>query len=79
MGFVSETSSAIAIQIMTALGAPVSTTQVITTAVMGSGAAKGVRKVHWGVAKSIVRAWFVTLPATMLLGAAVATIVGLFV
>lgn len=68
MGFVSETSSAIAIQIMTAMGAPVSTTQVITTSVMGCGAAKGVRKVHWGVAKSIVQAWFVTLPATMVLG-----------
>ena len=43
--------------------------------VMGSGAAKGFKKVHWGLAKSIVRAWFVTLPATMLLGAAVAFIV----
>lgn len=75
MGFVSQTSSAIAIQVMTALAAPVSTTQVVTTAVMGSGAAKGFKKVHWGLAKSIVRAWFVTLPATMLLGAAVAFIV----
>lgn len=68
MGFVSETSSAIAIQIMTALGAPVSTTQVITTSIMGSGSAKGFRKVHWGMAGSIVKAWFVTLPATMVLG-----------
>ncbi len=71
MGFVSETSSAIAIQIMTALGAPVSTTQVVTTAVMGAGSAKGFKKVHWGVTKSIVQAWFVTLPATMVLGGAV--------
>lgn len=79
MGFVSETSSAIAIQIMTAMGAPVSTTQVITTSIMGSGSAKGVRKVNWGVAADIVQAWFVTLPATMLLGGAASWIIGLLV
>ncbi len=79
MGFVSETSSAIAIQIMTAIGAPVSTTQVITTAIMGSGSAKGLRKVNWGVAADIVQAWFVTLPVTMLLGGAASWLIGLLV
>lgn len=68
VGFVSETSSAIAIETMTAFGAPVSTTQVVTTAIMGAGSAKGAKKVRWGVAKSIVKAWFTTLPATMILG-----------
>lgn len=79
LGFVSETSSAIAIQIMTALGAPVSTTQVITTSIMGAGSARSVKKVRWGTAKSIVGAWVLTLPATMLLGGAFAFVVGLFV
>lgn len=79
MGFVSETSSAIAIQIMTAMGAPVSTTQVITTSIMGAGSAKGVRKVNWGVAADIVQAWFVTLPVTMLLGGAACWLIGLLV
>lgn len=79
MGFVSETSSAIAIQIMTAIGAPVSTTQVITTAIMGSGSAKGLRKVHWGVAADIVQAWFVTLPVTIVLGGLVCWIIGMIV
>ncbi len=79
MGFVSETSSAIAIQIMTAIGAPVSTTQVITTSIMGAGSAKGFRKVHWGVAKDIIQAWFVTLPATMVLGGVSAFVIGLLV
>lgn len=68
LGFVSETSSAIAIECMTALGAPVSTTQVITTSIMGAGSARRVSSVRWGVARKIVSAWFVTLPATMLLG-----------
>lgn len=79
MGFVSETSSAIAIQIMTAIGAPVSTTQVITTSIMGAGSAKGLRKVNWGVAADIIQAWFVTLPVTILLGGAACWLIGLLV
>lgn len=78
VGFVSETSSAIAIETMTAFGAPVSTTQVVTTAIMGAGSAKGAKKVRWGVARSIVKAWFTTLPATMLLGGLCAFVVGMF-
>lgn len=68
MGFVSEFSSAIAIETMTALGAPVSTTQVLTTSVMGTGSARGAKKVKWGMAGSIFTAWVVTLPAAMTLG-----------
>ncbi len=79
VGFVSETSSAIAIETMTAFGAPVSTTQVVTTAIMGAGSAKGAKKVRWGVAGSIVKAWFTTLPATMLLGGLCAFVVGFFI
>ncbi len=79
IGFVCQTSSAIAIEIMTALGAPVSTTQVITTSIMGAGSAKTPKKVRWGLAGSIVTAWFVTLPATMALGALCSFVVGLFV
>ena len=72
MGFVSETSSAIAIETMTALGAPVSTTQVITCAIMGTGSAKGVKTVKWDLAAEMLVAWVSTLPATMCLGAIVA-------
>ena len=79
VGFVSETSSAIAIETMTALGAPVSTTQVVTTAIMGAGSAKGAKKVRWGVASGIVRAWFTTLPITMVLGGVCAFVVGMFI
>lgn len=79
MGFVSEFSSAVAIETMTALGAPVSTTQVLTTSVMGAGSARGAKKVKWGMAGSIFTAWVVTLPATMLLGGLCAFIIGLFV
>lgn len=76
MGFVSETASAIAIETMTALGAPVSTTQVLTTSVMGAGSSRGAKKVKWGMASSIFVAWVVTLPATIALGGLMALIIG---
>ena len=77
IGFVAETSSAIAIETMTALGAPVSTTQVITTSIMGAGSARRRSSVRWGVARKIIGAWFVTLPVTILLGGCCAYVIGL--
>ena len=79
LGFAAQVSSAVAIETMTAFGAPVSTTQVVTTAIMGAGSAKGAKKVRWGVAGSIVKAWFTTLPATMLLGGLCAFVVRFFI
>lgn len=67
-GFAAQTSSAMVIETMTFLGAPVSTTQVITTSIMGTGTARRASAVKWGVAGNIFTAWVVTLPAAMLLG-----------
>ena len=67
-GFAAETSAAAVIQIMTAIGAPVSTTHVISSAIMGVGSAKRFSAVNWSTAKSIVIAWFVTFPVTIALG-----------
>ncbi len=67
-GFAAQTSSALVIELMSFLGAPVSTTQVITTSIMGMGSAKRFSAVKWGVAQNIVIAWVVTLPITMCLG-----------
>ena len=67
-GFAAETSAAAVIQIMTAIGAPVSTTHVISSSIMGVGTAKRFSAVNWSTAKSIVIAWFVTFPVTILLG-----------
>lgn len=75
LGFVAEVSSAIAIESMTAIGAPVSTTQVITCSIMGAGTAKGAKKVKWGIAGQMVTAWVVTLPATMCLGGGMAFLI----
>ena len=79
LGFVAQVSSGIAIETMTFLGAPVSTTQVINTAIMGAGSAKSAKRVRWGMAGSIVKAWFTTLPITIVLGGICASVVGIFV
>jgi len=45
------------------------TTQVVSSAIMGVGAAERVNKVRWGVAKDIATAWLLTIPATALVAA----------
>jgi PiT family inorganic phosphate transporter len=68
-GFAAQATSAIVIFTASMLGGPVSTTQVVSTAIMGVGAAERVSKVRWGVAGEIATAWLLTIPATMAVGA----------
>jgi PiT family inorganic phosphate transporter len=68
-GFAAETTAATVLLATAHLGMPVSTTHVISSAIMGVGSSKGPRGVRWGVARSILIAWVVTLPATALAGA----------
>ncbi|HWD66035.1 MAG TPA: inorganic phosphate transporter [Solirubrobacteraceae bacterium] len=77
-GFAAQSASAGVILTASALGYPLSTTHVISGAVMGAGAAKRVSAVRWGVAGDIVRAWLLTLPAAALLSAAVYGLESLF-
>ncbi len=69
-GLAAQLASALVIFGAARLGGPVSTTQVVSTAIMGAGAAERVNKVRWGVATNILIAWVLTIPATALLGAA---------
>ena len=68
-GFCAETGGAITLFAATSMGVPVSTTHTITGAIVGVGAARRVSAVRWGVAKEIVTAWVVTLPAAALISA----------
>jgi len=68
-GFTSQVTSATVILGAALLGGPVSTTQVVSSAIMGVGSAERVSKVRWGVAGEIFTAWFLTLPITALLAA----------
>ena len=77
-GFAAETTSAIVIQVMTMLHAPISTTQAISSAVMGVGTARRVSAVKWGKAKDIALTWVITLPASITLGIAFVFILQVF-
>jgi len=68
-GVCAETAGSITLFLATGLGIPVSTTHTITGAIVGVGAAKRASAVRWNVAKDIVLAWFVTMPAAALIGA----------
>ncbi|HWD81029.1 MAG TPA: inorganic phosphate transporter, partial [Kribbella sp.] len=77
-GFASEAVSAVVLYVMAiGLHAPVSTTHTITSAVMGAGATKRLSAVRWGVAKGIVTAWILTIPAAGLVAAGVYALVHL--
>jgi PiT family inorganic phosphate transporter len=68
-GVCAETAGSITLFAATYMGIPVSTTHTITGAIVGVGAARRVSAVRWNVAKDIVVAWVVTMPATALIGA----------
>jgi PiT family inorganic phosphate transporter len=68
-GFAAETGGAIAIQIATHWGIPVSTTHTITGSIVGVGATNRFSAVRWGIAGRIVWAWILTIPAAGLMAA----------
>jgi len=69
-GFSAQVSAGAVIDVATRLGYPLSTTHVISGAVLGAGSTKGFSAVRWGIAGNIVVAWFLTIPAAALVAAA---------
>lgn len=78
-GFAAQTGAACVILAATSFHAPVSTTHIMTTTIMGVGASKRFKSVKWGVAKSIVWAWVLTIPITGGISALLIMLVKLFV
>jgi PiT family inorganic phosphate transporter len=68
-GFAAETTAASVLIGTAHFGMPVSTTHVISSAIMGVGSARGPKGVRWGVARRILVAWVITIPATGLMAA----------
>ena len=68
-GFAAETTAATVIFTASQFGMPVSTTHVISSAIMGVGSSDRFKTVRWGVARSIVTAWVLTLPASAMAAA----------
>lgn len=65
----SQLASSVSLLLATFIGAPVSTTHVVVGSVMGVGAADEYKMVHWGVAKEIILAWFITIPLSAVVSA----------
>jgi PiT family inorganic phosphate transporter len=63
-GFAAETSAAAVIAGMSLFGVPISTTHVISTAIMGAGSSQRLSAVRWGIVRNILIAWIVTIPAS---------------
>ncbi len=68
-GFTAQTGGTVVLQAAAYWGLPISTTHAITATIMGVGSSRRVKAVRWGVTRSILIAWVLTLPASALLGA----------
>ena len=75
-GFCAQTMAAVVIQGATQLALPVSTTHVVSGSVMGAGATRRLGAVRWGVARNILVAWVLTIPATAVMAAICALVAG---
>lgn len=73
-GFAAETAGAATILASSSLGFALSTTQVVTGSVIGSGVGKRLSSVHWGTAGRMALAWIVTLPSAAIIGAVAALV-----
>ena len=79
-GFAAETAAAVVIQVASSVfSAPLSTTHVISSSIMGVGAAKRKTAVNWSLARSIVWAWVFTIPVTAIMGAVITLIIKSFI
>lgn len=68
-GFSASLSGSMVIFTASALGIPVSTTHTITGAIIGAGTARRASAVRWGVARNVMIAWVITIPASAAVGA----------
>ena len=76
-GFAADLNSSMVIFMATFLHLPVSTTHVVSGSIMGIGSAERVRAVHWGVARSMLVAWVVTIPISAAMSAIIFEIIQL--
>jgi PiT family inorganic phosphate transporter len=77
-GFAAQGAGSAVILSASHVGFPLSTTHVMSGAIMGAGAAKRLSAVRWGVAGNIVLAWVLTLPCSAAVGALTYAVVRIF-
>ncbi len=69
--FSTQLTSSFVILTASVLGLPVSTSQVVSSAIIGVGSSESFGKVRWSVAEELITAWFITIPASALVSAGV--------
>ena len=77
-GFAAETGAAASIILASELGMPVSTTHVISGAIVGVGSIQRLKAVRWGLATTILWAWLLTIPMSALVGAVSLLVIRMF-
>lgn len=77
-GFNTQLTSAAVVLTAALLGGPVSTSQVVSSSILGVGSAERINKVRWGVAVNILIAWAITIPATFVLAVGIDWLIGRF-
>lgn len=75
-GFSTQLTSGLVILTASFFGLPVSTSQVVSSAIVGVGSSERFGKVRWTVAQEIVAAWFITIPASALVSAGFYWLIG---
>jgi inorganic phosphate transporter, PiT family len=78
-GFAADFTSSVVIYTASLLGAPVSTTHVVSSSIMGVGAAKRLKGVRWNIARQIIVAWILTIPAAALVSYCAYRILEMFI
>jgi PiT family inorganic phosphate transporter len=78
-GFAAETAGAATIIGASIAGIPVSTTHIICSSIMGVGSTMGISTVKWGVARTIMWAWVLTIPVSALIGFVSFSIIRMFI
>jgi inorganic phosphate transporter, PiT family len=76
--FATQLTSASVIFAASFFGVPVSTSQIVSSAIIGVGSSERVSKVRWSVAEEIVTAWLITIPASALIAAGVYGLINIF-
>ena len=77
-GVVAENAGAFTLYLPEYLQLPVSTTHTITGAIIGVGATKRLSAVRWGITRSLMTAWVLTIPVSGILAAVIYGVVTLF-
>ncbi len=78
-GFAADFTSSLTIYSASLMGAPVSTTHVVSSSIMGVGAAKRLKGVRWNIARQIIIAWFITIPLSGLVAILVYELIKFFI